>query len=40
MDQEVIFRQVHQPGQLGLSDFTDMGKIGIGVGGQATGSIR
>jgi hypothetical protein len=24
-DQEVIFRQVHEPGRLGLSDFTDMG---------------
>ena len=25
-DQEVIFRQVHEPGHLGLSDFTDMSK--------------
>lgn len=33
-DQDVIFRQVHQPGHLGLSDFTDMGKIGICVAGQ------
>ena len=24
-DQEVIFRQVHEPGRMGLSDFTDMG---------------
>lgn len=23
-EQEVIFRQVHEPGRLGLSDFTDM----------------
>ena len=25
-EQEVIFRQVHEPGRMGLSDFTDMGK--------------
>ena len=24
-EQDVIFRQVHAPGRLGLSDFTDMG---------------
>lgn len=33
-DQEVIFRQVHEPGRLGLSDFTDMGDLGITVAGQ------
>src|ERR1700733_6142369 len=25
-EQEVIFRQIHELGQLGLSDFTDMGE--------------
>jgi transposase InsO family protein len=30
---EVIFRQVHEPGRLGLSDFTDMGGAGITVAG-------
>ncbi|WP_185968647.1 IS21 family transposase [Paracoccus sp. M683] len=34
-DQEVIFRQVHEPGRLGLSDFTDMGPIGVTIAGQA-----
>ena len=33
-DQEVIFRQVHEPGRLGLSDFTDMGAIGVTIAGQ------
>ncbi|CDX11354.1 conserved hypothetical protein [Mesorhizobium plurifarium] len=33
-EQEVIFRQVHEPGRLGLSDFTDMGKAGITIAGQ------
>ncbi len=33
-EQEVIFRQAHQPGRLGLSDFTDMGGAGITVAGQ------
>jgi hypothetical protein len=32
-EQEVIFRQVHEPGRLGLSDFTDMGSIGVRVAG-------
>ena len=27
-EQEVMFRQVHEPGRVGLSDFTDMGKAG------------
>ncbi|MEW5425265.1 IS21 family transposase [Amorphus sp. 3PC139-8] len=30
-EQEVIFRQVHEPGRLGLSDFTDMGGAGITI---------
>jgi hypothetical protein len=30
-DQEVIFRQVHEPGRMGLSDFTDMGSAGISI---------
>lgn len=34
-EQEVIFRQVHEPGRLGLSDFTDMGDLGVSVAGQA-----
>ncbi len=33
-DQEVIFRQTHEPGRLGLSDFTDMGSAGITIAGQ------
>jgi len=32
-EQEVIFRQVHEPGRLGLSDFTDMGHLGVTVAG-------
>jgi hypothetical protein len=30
-EQEVIFRQIHKPGDLGLSDFTDMSNLGITV---------
>jgi hypothetical protein len=30
-DQEVIFRQIHEPGKLGLSDFTDMGDLTVTV---------
>lgn len=33
-EQEVIFRQVHQPGRMGLSDFTTMGDIAITIAGQ------
>jgi hypothetical protein len=33
-EQDVIFRQEHPPGRLGLSDFTDMGKLGITIAGQ------
>jgi transposase InsO family protein len=32
-EQDVIFRQVHPPGRLGLSDFTDMGDHGVGIAG-------
>lgn len=32
-DQDVIFRQDHMPGRLGLSDFTDMGELGVTVAG-------
>ena len=33
-DQEVIFRQEHPPGRMGLSDFTDMGDLGVAIAGQ------
>lgn len=33
-EQEVIFRQAHEPGRLGLSDFTDMGGAGVTIAGQ------
>ena len=33
-DREVIFRQDHVPGQQGLSDFTDMGDLGVSITGQ------
>jgi hypothetical protein len=29
--QEVIFRQVHEPGRMGLSDFTDVAEFGISI---------
>ena len=32
-EQEVIFRQVHEPGRTGLSDFTDMADVGIMIAG-------
>ena len=32
-EQDVIFRQEHPPGRLGLSDFTDMGDRGISIAG-------
>jgi hypothetical protein len=32
-EQDVIFRQVHEPGRLGLSDFTDTGGLGITIEG-------
>ena len=33
-EQEVIFRQTHEPGRMGLSDFTDMADLAITVAGQ------
>jgi transposase InsO family protein len=33
-EREVIFRQIHQPGRLGLSDFTDMRELAVTVVGQ------
>src|SRR5271157_2521861 len=33
-DQEVIFRQEHPPGRMGLSDFTDMRDLGVTIAGQ------
>jgi hypothetical protein len=32
-EREVIFRQEHPPGRLGLSDFTDMGDLAVTVAG-------
>jgi transposase InsO family protein len=32
-DQEVIFRQVQEPGRMGLSDFTEMGDLAVRVSG-------
>ena len=33
-DQEVIFRQTHEPGRMGLSDFTDMADLGVTIAGE------
>ena len=33
-EKEVIFRQTHEPGQRGLSDFTHMESLGVTVAGQ------
>jgi hypothetical protein len=33
-DQEVIFRQTHEPGRQGLSDFTDMADLAVTIGGE------
>ena len=33
-EQELIFRQSHEPGRMGLSDFTDMNDLGIVVNGE------
>ena len=33
-EREVIFRQKHEPGQRGLSDFTHMGALGVSVAGR------
>lgn len=34
-EQDVIFRQEHEPGRLGLSDFTDVSALGITIAGAA-----
>lgn len=34
-EQEVIFRQVHEPGRMGLSDFTDMAELAVTIAGGA-----
>jgi transposase InsO family protein len=36
-DRDVIFRQEHPPGRMGLSDFTDMGALGITIAGERFG---
>jgi hypothetical protein len=33
-ERDVIFRQEHPPGRMGLSDFTDMGGLGITIAGE------
>lgn len=33
-EREVIFRQTHEPGRMGLSDFTDMAEAGVTVAGE------
>ena len=33
-DQEVIFRQEHPPGRMGLSDFTEISDLGVTISGQ------
>lgn len=33
-EQAVIFRQVHEPGRMGLSDFTDMAVLGVTIAGE------
>jgi hypothetical protein len=32
-DKDVVFRQVHEPGRLGVSDFTEMEDLGVQVAG-------
>src|ERR1700731_3539345 len=36
-EQDVIFRQEHEPGRLGLSDFTDTSLLGVTVSGVVLG---
>lgn len=36
-EQEVIFRQVQEPGRMGLSDFTDVGDLAITIAGVPLG---
>lgn len=35
-DRDVIFRQVHEPGRMGLSDFTDMADLGVRIAGSGS----
>ena len=37
--QDVMFRQVHPPGELGLSDFTDLSGLGVTIAGAALDHI-
>lgn len=34
-EREIMFRQVHEPGRMGLSDFTEMGDLAVGIAGVA-----
>ncbi len=34
-DREVIFRQEHPPGLMGLSDFTEVADLGAAIAGQS-----
>ncbi|CAB3774634.1 hypothetical protein LMG29542_08012 [Paraburkholderia humisilvae] len=34
-ERDVVFREVHEPGRMGLSDFTDMHSLGVTVAGVA-----
>ncbi len=34
-EKDVIFRQKHEPGRQGLSDFTHMGSLGVSIAGQS-----
>jgi len=34
-NRDVIFRQEHPPARMGLSDFTDMGGLGVTIAGEA-----
>ena len=34
VEQEVIFRQTHEPGRMGLSDFTDMADAAVTISGE------
>jgi hypothetical protein len=36
---EVFFDQIHRPGELGASDFTDMSKCGVTIAGQPFGHM-
>jgi len=33
-EREVIFRQLHEPGRMGLSDFTDLSGLGVTIAGE------